>query len=139
MDVTNHIELAALVSYAFVWLHGVIHSQTSMKMKSDRKRGRVMNNLAYFYPSIILVLIILVVAFIIMFLFFRNSIGFGQFNHKASEIETVKPPRIAPAFFYNKQRTFRFCYTAFIAFDTILLISSLFFSTFTAYMILVPT
>lgn len=77
--------------------------------------------------------------FVFVALFFlsgKKSIGLGQFSRKPAEIEGAVSQRIAPAPFYYKQRTFRFCYGMILTFDKLLLITSVLYSALTAYLIL---
>lgn len=73
---------------------------------------------------------------LVLFVNIKKSIGLGQFCRTPKELQNTVSKRIAPAPFYNKQRTFRFCYGGLYAFDVLLLITSVLFSAITAYLVL---
>ena len=69
----------------------------------------------------------------------QKGLGLGQFCRTPKELQSTVSKRIAPAPFYNKQRTFRFCYGGLYALDVLLMITSVLFSAITAYLVLDPT
>lgn len=80
-------------------------------------------------------------ALILLVLFVANckkSVGLGQFSRTPKQVEDAVSKQIAPAPFYYKQRTFRLCYGTFQALDKLLLVTSIFYSALTAYLILDP-
>ena len=62
--------------------------------------------------------------------------GVRQFSRTAEELKLHVSKKVAPAPFYKKQRTFRLCYATIQVFDKLLLLTSLFYSALTAYLIL---
>lgn len=63
----------------------------------------------------------------VLFANIKKSIGLGQFCRTPKDLQNTVSKRVAPAPFYNKQRTFRFCYGGLYAFDILLLITSVLF------------
>lgn len=69
----------------------------------------------------------------------RKGLGLGQFCRSQKELQSTVSSRMAPAPFYNKQRTFRLCYGVLYTLDVLLMITSVLFSAITAYLVLDPT
>ena len=76
---------------------------------------------------------------ILAFSFNIKRKGLEIYSRRYDEINKVVSNYVAPAPFYNKQRSFRLWYWTVNAFDKALLITSLEFSAITAYLILDPS
>ena len=81
----------------------------------------------------------LLIFLLVIFANSRKGLGLGPFCRTQKELQGTVSKRIAPNPFYNKQRTFRFCYGGLYALDVLLMITSVLFSAITAYLVLDPT